>query len=126
MSVVRWIIVVIAVIEAGWMAFDGTRGLVVGDYVRPRSGQYAGQLGPWAPLVRRVGIDPESTLMKTTFAVYGFGWLVIIAAFAMRAEWAWWAMLAAALGAVWYLVPGTLCSIAQIVLLLIMRMGPSR
>jgi len=46
------------------MAFDGTRALIVGDYIRPQTGEYAGQLGPWAKLVRKIGIAPESTFMK--------------------------------------------------------------
>lgn len=50
------VVLVLAFIEAGWMAFDGGRALVVGDYVTPRSGQYAGQLGPWAKVVSTVGI----------------------------------------------------------------------
>ncbi|MGH9904860.1 MAG: hypothetical protein ACRD8U_04645 [Pyrinomonadaceae bacterium] len=47
----RWlrsIIIVLAVLQAGWMTFDGARALIVGDYVTATSGEYAGQLGPWA------------------------------------------------------------------------------
>jgi len=38
----RWIIIVLAITLAGWLAFDGTHALVTGDYVTPRTGQYAG------------------------------------------------------------------------------------
>jgi hypothetical protein len=44
-------------------AYDGSRALIVGDYVTPKSGAYAGQLGPWAKLVAAVGIEPRSTVM---------------------------------------------------------------
>jgi len=37
----------LAAVEAGWMLFDGSRALIVGDYVTAKSGPYAGQLGPW-------------------------------------------------------------------------------
>ena len=76
MGWLRWLVIALALAEAGWMAFDGIRALVVGDYVTPRSGSYAGQLGPWARLVSAVGIGPRSTLMKAVFAVYGLAWLV--------------------------------------------------
>jgi hypothetical protein len=31
----KWVIVALMVLEAGWMLFDGTRALIVGDYVTP-------------------------------------------------------------------------------------------
>ena len=36
----------LAGVEAGWMVFDGTRALVVGDYVTPSSEEHAGEPGP--------------------------------------------------------------------------------
>ena len=65
--IIKWVIVVFALINAGYMTFDGARALIVGDYLRPASGEYAGQLGPWSKLVSMIGIDPESTLMKSVF-----------------------------------------------------------
>ena len=103
------------------MAFDGTRALVVGELVTPRSGPYAGQLGPWRHLVERVGIDPRGTTMKVIFAVYGWTWLLIGVAFAFSVRGSWAAMLAAALGALWFLPLGTVLSVAQVALLLIVR-----
>lgn len=113
----KWIVVALALTVAGWMAFDGTRALVVGDYVTPAEGEYAGQLGPWADLVSKVGIEPRSTLMKSIFAVYGGLWLAIIVAFALRASGAWWGMAVAAAGSLWYLPFGTLLGVIQLVLL---------
>jgi hypothetical protein len=122
---IGWIIVVIALQQAGWMAFDGVRALTVGDYLTPRTGEYAGQLGPWSKLVSAVGIEPRSTLMKSIFVVYGGAWLIVIACFLLRMQWSWWAMLGLASGALWYLPFGTLLSIAQIVLLLLPQMRAS-
>jgi hypothetical protein len=121
MRMLPWIIVVLAVLEAGWMTFDGARALVAGDYVTPSSGEYAGQLGPWSKVVTAAGIEPRSTLMKSIFVVYGVVWIVIVVAFIRGATWAWTAMLIAAAGALWYLPVGTFLSLVQIVLLVVLR-----
>lgn len=34
-----WVVLVMALVEGGWLAFDGGRALVVGDYVTAQSGQ---------------------------------------------------------------------------------------
>jgi hypothetical protein len=112
-----WIVVVLALNEAGWLAFDGGRALVVGDYVTPRSGQYAGQLGPWAKVVSAVGIEPRSTLMKSIHLALGLAWLVVTVCFVLRLPWAWSGMVTCAALGLWYLPFGTLLSIVQIVLL---------
>jgi hypothetical protein len=119
MSWLRWIAIMLALVEAGWMTFDGARAFVVGDYVTPKTGEYAGQLGPWTKLVAAAGIEPRSSLMKAIFVVYGIAWLVIIVCYALGYRWAWWAMLFAAVGSLWYLWIGTVASLTIIVLLLI-------
>lgn len=112
-----WIVLVLALIEGGWLAFDGSRALVVGDYVTPRSGQYAGQLGPWAKVVSAVGIEPRSALMKSIHVVLGAVWLGVMVCFALGVPWARTGMLVCAVLGLWYLPFGTLLSIIQIVLL---------
>jgi len=112
-----WTVVVLAFVHGGWFTFDGAYALLTGDYVTPKTGPYAGQLGPWAMLVSAVGIEPRSTLMKTIFLAYGSIWLVIIVCFIFKLPWAWWAMLAAAIGAAWYIPFGAILSLAQIGLL---------
>lgn len=119
MSWVDWVVMILAAVEAFWMLFDGSRALVVGDFVTPRSGPYAGQLGPWTHLVRAVGIEPRSTLMKSVFVAYGTAWLaVLVCLVAFPGAWTWWAMVAAAAGALWFLPVGTLFSTIQLVLLI--------
>jgi hypothetical protein len=120
----RWLVVVLAAAEAGWMLFDGTRALVVGDYVTPSTGEYAGQLGPWHAVVEALGIPARSTAMKAFFASYGAAWLVVVVAFARRRPWARTAMLGAAIGSLWYLVVGTLASALVLVLLALGRDRP--
>ncbi len=119
MAWARWLTVVLCAVQGGYMAFDGVRALVVGSYVTPGSGEHAGQLGPWARIVGAVGIPPESTGMKAGFVVLGAAWLVAAAGLAVGAGWAGWLGVVLAVGTLWYLVPGTVISVAVLVLLLV-------
>jgi hypothetical protein len=108
----RRAVVALAALSAGWMAFDGLRALVVGDYVT-----FDGRLGPWADLVERLGVDPRSTGMKAFFVAYGTAWLAATARYARGAPGSRTAMVAFAAGSSWYLVAGTVSSGAQLALL---------
>ena len=119
MTWARWLAAALSAFEAGYMAIDGSRALIVGTYITPKQGEYAGRLGPWAGLVRRVGIDPEGTFMKWLFVVYGLAWLIVVALFLAELSWAWIGMLVLAVGSLWYLIVGTAASVAVIVLLLL-------
>jgi hypothetical protein len=119
--ILRWIIITLAFVNAGYMAFDGGRALLVGDYLRPHAGSHAGQLGPWSGLVSKVGIDPESATMKIIFLCYGLIWLGVIIAYAMKFPWATNIMLLCAIGSLWYLGPGTALSSIIIVLWVLAR-----
>lgn len=121
MHLLRWLIAALAALESGWMVFDGLRALIVGDYVTPAGGPYAGQLGPWAGLVSALGIDPRGTPMKSFFVLYGVGWLGVTVAFLRGARRSWAAMTAAAAASLWYLVVGTVLSVVQLALLLFVR-----
>ena len=116
-----WVVVALVFLTAGWMLFDGTRALVVGDYVTPKTGQYAGQLEPWSNLVKAIGIEPRSLLIKLIFVVYGLAALAIAVCFALGFSWAWWGMLAIAILGLWYLPVGTIVNILVIGLLLFNR-----
>jgi|SRR5688572_10395654 len=118
MKLLVWSIVMLGVILGGWLAFDGSRALIVGDYVTPSSGQYAGQLGLWANLVAAAGIDPRSTFMKSVHLGLGALWIVMTIGFALRMPWAWPGMMACAVLSLWYLPFGTLLSVIETVLLL--------
>jgi hypothetical protein len=116
--ILRWSTVLLCLLQGGYMLLDGARALVVGTYATPRSGEYAGQLGPWTRLVSSVGVEPESTAMKLVFVVLGVLWLGLGISVAFGAAWAWGLGLALAVGTLWYLVPGTLISIVVLGLLL--------
>lgn len=117
----RIVVIVLALLIGGWLLFDGVHALRTGDYVTPRSGERAGQLGPWKHVVSAAGIEPRSTLMKWIHVLIGVVWLAAIVCFALKLSWAWWAMLVMAVAGAWYLPFGTLLGIVQIVLLLVMR-----
>jgi len=115
----RWIIVVVAFIAAGWLAFDGAHALVTGNYVTLRSGPHAGQLGPWSKLLTAMGLDPRSLFVKWLHLVIGTAWLGAIVAFAFRVRRAWGAMLVGAIAGLWYVPFGTLISLIVIGLLML-------
>ncbi len=115
----RWIVVALALLEGGWLLFDGLHAFATGDYVTPSSGKFAGQLGPWSHLWSGVGIDPRSVLVQSVHVGLGAAWVVAIASFAFRVTWAWAAMLTCAIAGLWYLPFGTILSVSQIALLLL-------
>ena len=118
MTRLAWVIAVLGLMQGAWLTFDGSRAFIVGDYVTPSSGDYAGQLGPWSKVVAAIGIPPRSTLMKSIHVGLGIAWLLCTVAFIARAPWAWSAMLACSVLSLWYLPFGTLFGLIQIVLLL--------
>lgn len=119
--VIKWIIILLAVINFGYMTYDGAQALTSGDYIRPQEGEYAGQLGPWTNIVSAIGIEPESDTMKTIFIVWGVVGLIITAGFAINRSWGWKGLFIFNILSLWYLVMGTVSSAIQLVLLFIRR-----
>jgi hypothetical protein len=119
--IIKWVIVFLAVMNFGFMTFDGGRALLKGDYIRPRSGTYAGQLGPWSKLVKSIGINPESNAMKSIFLLWGISGLIITVCYILNISWAWKGMMIINILSLWYLVPGTVSSALQIILLLVIK-----
>ncbi len=120
-TILKWIITILAFVNAGYMTYDGAKALITGDYIRPKTGEYAGQLGPWTKLVEKIGIDPMSIFMKSIFVFYGIAGLIITIAFAFNVPWSWKAMLIYNICSGWQLFFGTANSVLQIILLLILR-----
>lgn len=121
MNWLRTIIIILALLQAGWMIFEGARAFVVGDYVTETSGAYAGQLGPWSRVVRAAGIEPRSSFMKAIFVIYGLAWIFVTERFTQGLPWTWLAMFIAAIGTLWYLPLGTVSSLIQIALLILLK-----
>ncbi len=114
-----WLVVGLVLLNGGWMAFDGGRALVVGEYVTPKTGPRAGGLGTWSKVVTTVGIEPRSTLMKTLFVVYGLAFVGLVGAFVLGASKLWWALLVVAALGFWYVPFGTFINAIIITLLLL-------
>ena len=121
-DILKWTVILSAMLNFGYMTFDGFRAVTIGDYIRPKSGEYAGQLGPWSIVVKSLGINPESTLMKTLFIVWGLTGLYFTVFFGLDYDWAWKGLLIFNFLSLWYLVPGTLLSLVQIILLGMIRL----
>lgn len=112
-----WIIVALAVVVGGWMIFDGTRAIVLGDYVTPSSGEYAGQLGPWAQILTAVGVEPRSSLAKTLHILLGSIFVVSSFTLLRQTFWSWAAALMASMLVLWYVPFGTAAGLVSVILL---------
>jgi hypothetical protein len=122
MPALKWIVLALALFQGAWLTFDGSRALIVGDYVTPKSGARAGELGPWSDLVSRVGLAPRSRLIKCVHVFLGLLWLMaFVSAFYDPAS-SWWILLGSAAATLWYLPIGTVASTIIIVLLLTPQM----
>ena len=116
-----WLSVLLIASTAGWMVFDGTRALIVGDYVTPQSGEFAGELGPWSNFVKAVGIEPRSLGMKLIFIAQGLATLVAVIYYILNKSWARSGLHIAMLLGLWYLPIGTLLNLTALILQLLTR-----
>ena len=103
--------------NSGYMIFDGIHAFATGDYVTPKSGAYAGQLGPWSKVVEAAGLDPRSNLVKGFFIFQGVATLALLVCYLLRVTWAKTALKIAALAELWYLPMGTVNGVLVLVLL---------
>jgi hypothetical protein len=107
MSLWRFPLTFFVLLMAGWTIFDGLHALVTGDFVTPKTGPYAGQLGPWAAVFEAVGIPPRSEAVAVGFVAYGSVYLGFLGAFLVRRRFGWLGLLACAILGLVYLVVGT-------------------
>ena len=121
MKQIRTVVIVLAIVQAGFIAFDGARALRTGAYLTPRLGDYGGRLGEWTRVASTLGAPPRSRAAKWALVGYGAAWLCAAIAFANRAGGAWWAMFVFAAGALWYSSLGVPLCLAQMLLLVAAR-----
>ena len=94
------IIGVLVVVVAGYMIFDGVRDLSGAGYIAP-----GGELGPWAGLLKRLGIDPHTPGVAMVFVGYG---IALLGAFAYYLTGSFAGGIALiVVAALWYLPFGT-------------------
>jgi hypothetical protein len=113
-------VIALALVLGIWMLVDGARALTVGDYVTPRSGEYAGRLGPWATLVSAMGLDPRSTGVKGRSCWPGPVLDRLRLDVPVRAGMGCMGPSAAAALSLWYLPFGTLIGTLVLVLLFLL------
>jgi hypothetical protein len=108
--VILGILLVIALLNGGWMTFDGLHVLRTGKYFGPE------MPGPWSSLLRKIRLDPFK--MGPVFLFLGFLWflagsslLLVHNAFAL-----WFTAFVSVL-TIWYLPVGTILSLITILLL---------
>ena len=121
MKTLRVAVIFLAVLEAGWITFDGARALATGRYPAPHVGSHGGSLGEWARVASVLGAPPGSARAKWALVGYGVAWLGAVFAYARGAGWAWWAMFVAASGALWYSSLAVPIGLAQMLLLVAAR-----
>ncbi len=109
-SRVAWLILTLSLLLGSWMVFDGTRKLVTGLY----TGEDTVGIGPWAGFVSILGIDPAD--MGIIFVLLGTAWIVNGVIVVIGGPWRYERVIAASLLTLFYLVPGTLVSVATLVL----------
>jgi hypothetical protein len=123
----RWVVAALLAVVGSWMTFDGSRALIVGDYITPSSGEYSGELGPWSRVVENVGIPARSTGMKLVFIVIGLLHLAAAASllFSTESE-AHWIVVAAGVAGLWYLPFGTIADGVALAIVLFTSLRPWR
>ncbi len=107
-----WVYCVCAWLLGWWLAFDGLRQRVTGDYTRLN-----GQLGPWAALVSAVGLDPLS--LGWFFVVLGLSFVAASFGLYLRQRWGYTVGLAASAIGLLYLGLGTPVAVICLVALLV-------
>src|SRR6266705_2340111 len=86
----RAAVILLAVLEAGWITVDGARALRTGEYLKPRLGGLGGSVGEWTRVASVLGAPARSVRAKWALIGYGVTWLCAIFAFSRGAGWAWW------------------------------------
>lgn len=121
----KWVVAMLLTFVGSWMTFDGARAFIVGDYLTPSSGEYAGRLGPWSQLVERIGIPARSTAMMTAFIVIGLVHLAAATLLVLNTGGApgWFALVASLVG-LWYLPFGTVADGIALAIILLSSLRP--
>ena len=107
-----WLFMLASWVLGWWMALDGLRQRLFGDYFR-----IDGQLGPWADLARAVGIDPFN--LSFTFVAFGLGLIGATFGLFLRRRWGYYTSLFLLAPTLLYLGFGTPVAVACIILLLL-------
>lgn len=107
------IAIALAFLLGTWSLVDGLHRLITGDFVRIH-----GQLGPWANLVSRAGLNPMQ--FGPVLIAMGITWLVAANLYLFQNSLATWKfLLIVVIANSWYVGVGTAFAVAQVALLLL-------
>ncbi len=110
---VKIILLLLALLNGGWMLFDGLHVLKKGKYFGPE------EPGVWSKIVASLGINPFS--IGPVFVVLGLFWFLSVGVLLASISWGWLALMVTASATLWYVKVGTAISMIVIVLLLIFK-----
>ncbi len=106
----KWIAIFLALLNGGFMLFDGIHVLLKGKYIGPE------KPGPWANLFYKLNIDVFK--LGPLFICFGLLWLVWLYSLVTQQSWSYTLGVAVCIATLWYLPVGTLFAAIILVLLL--------
>lgn len=110
---IKVVIILLAVLNGGWMIFDGCHVIKKGKYFGPPTP------GVWSKIIASIGINPFS--LGPFFIGLGFLWLISSIGVVTGMPWGWLALFATSIATLWYIKVGTAISIIMLVLLVIFK-----
>jgi len=106
----RYVVIVLSLINGLWMLIDGVYVLANGKYIGPE------KPGPWAFVIGLTGIDVYK--LGPLFVLFGVAWLSFVGGFFTGATWARNFGFILSLLTLWYLPFGTLISLVVLIALI--------
>ena len=103
----RYVVIVLSLINGLWMLIDGIYVLANGKFIGPE------KPGPWAALMALTGVDVFK--MGPLFVLFGIAWLSFVGALLTGVPWARNFGLVLSVLTLWYLPFGTLISLVVLI-----------
>jgi hypothetical protein len=102
----------VSILMGSWLVFEGSRKIVTGLYV----GEDTVGLGPWASITSALGVSPDA--MAAPFILFGLVWPVNSAVLFLQKDKHYVITIVVSVLNLFYLVPGTILSLAALLLAL--------
>lgn len=109
----KWIALIMALLNGGFMLIDGIHVLLKGKYIGPE------KPGPWANLFYKLNINVFN--LGPLFICIGLLWLIWLFGFWTQQTWSYTFGIFVCVTTLWYLPVGTLFSVVILLLLLFAR-----
>ncbi|MCB1172864.1 MAG: hypothetical protein KDK39_04835 [Leptospiraceae bacterium] len=107
------VIAILALINGGWMLFDGIYVMRYGKFFGPA------KPGPWSYPFITMGVDPFR--LGPAFVFYGILWLLVAGGAFYDQSWFWLTGLIAAVATLWYFPVGTFIAVLELLFLFDLR-----